>query len=213
MKTNCNLMVCGAAVVCLLMFPGCSRGEESTQSGTKSTLPEAGAQRQEATEPNIPFALVEDKVVVNLPFGNQVYEGSPKDGFHFLAVVVTTMKGEQRLSDSQMNHAVLDKKGTKYEPIAFGTPHALGKPFLIHGFSFEGDISLAENEETVLVLFYLVPKEPRDFEMRTPKGKTVDLPLVDKWVPPKSMNIFGFRSYGEVAFGTPTIEKNGWGLK
>jgi hypothetical protein len=206
-------MVYGAALVCFLMFSGCSRRADGTQSGTKNAVPKAGVQKQEPTEPNIPFALIEDKVIGKLPFGNQVYEGSPKDGFHFLAVVVTRMKGAQRVSDSQMNHVVLDKKGIRYEPIAFGTPHAWGEPFLIHGFSFEGDISLEENEETVLVLFYLVPKESSDFKMRTPDGKTVDLRLVDKWMPPKSMNIFGFRSYGKVAFGTPTIKENGWGLK
>ena len=157
--------------------------------------------------------MIKDKVIGKLPFGNQIYEGSPKDGFHFLAVIVTNMKGVQKVSDSQMNHVVLDNKGIEYKSIAFGTPHAWGEPFLIHGFSFEGNISLEEKEETVLVLFYLIPKESHDFKMRTPDGKTVDLPLMDKWIPPKSMNVFGFRSYGRIEFGTPTIKENGWGLK
>jgi len=165
--------------------------------------------KKQAAPPSPPFALIEDNVPGIL--GNQAY--SPKDGFHFLAVVAAAMKGAQRVSDLQMKRAVLGKTGATYAPIAFGSPNASGTPFLIYGRWFKGDVWLEEKEQTVLVLFYLVPDGSSPYKIALSSGRMVDLPLLENWTPPKSMYARSFRSSGQIETSEPTIAKDGWGVK
>jgi hypothetical protein len=169
----------------------------------------------EGGEPKIPFGIMTNQVLGKMPFGNSTYLASAKPGYHFLVVAVTEIKKDQKISSEQMKHAVLDERGTNFTPIAFGMPHIWGKPFIILGYSFEGDIASVDPDvnQTLLALYYLVPTSSKTFKLKNPKGESVVLPILSHWEAPKQMQIFGYQSYGEVKFGTPTIKENGWGLK
>ncbi len=212
MNRTSRFLVSALMMVCLISLIGCKRANRDLETARETTPAKTETKGQEATGADVPFALVQNKVIGTL-FGNRLYEGSAKEGYHFLVVAVARMKGEERLSESEMNHTVIDAGGAEYQPIAFGMPAASGQPFLIQGYSFKGDISLDEGQETVFALFYLVPRQSKSFNLRGPEARIISLSMVDGWTPPKSMEIISFRAYGKLVSGTPTVEKDGWGLK
>ena len=165
-----------------------------------------------AGEPQVPFGVTTNQVLGMMPFGNRTYLASAKDGYHFLIVTVAEMKKAQKISASQMNQVVVDEKKTEFKPIAFGMPHVWGEPFMVLGYSFEGDIA-ADIGSTMLALYYLVPTSSSKFTLRTDKGQSLSLRVAPKWDAPKEMRVFGYKSFGKVNFGTPTVKEDGWGLK
>lgn len=199
-------------VIILIMF--CLGGCEAKDKSGKGTeqAQEKLDSKSVKKEPLLPFAIIRDKVEGDNIIGRYIY--SCKKGHHFVIVATTEMNKGKRITDSEMNHVLLDDSNREYKPIAFGLPAVTSdQPFMIMGFSYEGGIENVDTEKTIFALFFLTPIESKPTSVRKPDGKTKRLVVLDHYEPSNSMRISGYQMYGSLNFGTPTIKKNGWGLK
>ena len=157
----------------------------------------------------LPFAIFKDEAVGKL--GNKLYVAICKDDFRFLIVATTEMKKGERIPSSEMYYVVLDESGAEYEPVAFGLPSKIApEPFMIQGFKFSGNIENGDVERTIMALYFLVPKKSKVFELRDLEGKVNKLAINQNWNAPEAMRIRGFKSYGSVTIGTPSVDSEGW---
>jgi hypothetical protein len=67
-------------------------------------------------------------------------------------------------------------------------------------------------EKTLFVLLYLVPQEAKEFSLKASDGQTEKLPLKGRLEVPEGLCAALVEYKGDVSFGTPILEKEGWGL-
>jgi hypothetical protein len=164
--------------------------------------------------PKIPFAILKDQVPVKPPMANG-FIGTCKKGYVFLIVATKELHKGDKISPVELEYVVADSSGHVFEPVAFGLP-AKGAPgpFMISGFSFTGDIEIVDVDRTLFGLLFLVPKNAKNFTLRNKSSQTgTRLSVLKDFTASDSIRTGGYKMYGEIKFGFPTIEENGWGMK
>jgi hypothetical protein len=175
----------------------------------KQVVAEAGS------TPKVPFALLQDEIkVAGGMFGGSFFAVC-KEGFRFAIVAVIEVEKDKKIPETVLKRALVDNKGQRYQPIGFGFPSQGAPrtmPFLMTQGMFTGDIAIAETPKSLLALYFVVPKEAKSFSIEQ-DGNNVDVRILKEWKPDDAVKIPGYRMYGSIESGHPSIEKDGWGMK
>ena len=176
-------------------------------------LPIAG-QTGQPSIPKFPFAIVQDEIPVKFPMASG-FMAKCKEGHQFLIVVAKEFRKGDKIPDTELQYEVTDAHGQTFKPIAFGfpSPGAPG-PFMASGLSFSKNIEIVDKDASILGLFFVVPKKAKFLSLRKATEKDSQrLSVVKNYKSLEAMKVGGYKTYGEIKFGIPNIDVDGWGAK